>query len=608
MMSRDEIPSWGARVLSDGRVQFALWAPAAHSLSVSVRGLSTLLPMTRDPDGWHQVTTDQAMPGSLYEFVLPNGSIVPDPASRFQPQDVTGPSEVIDPASYVWEQSDWRGRPWHEAVIYELHVGTFTAEGTFQAVIEKLPYLRNLGVTVLEIMPIGDFPGTRNWGYDGVFWYAPESSYGRPEDFKALIDAAHGFGLMVLLDVIYNHFGPEGNFLSTYAPDFFTERHETPWGAGINYDGDNSAAVRAFATDNALYWLEEFRLDGLRLDAVHAIKDDSAKHLLRELAERVRSAITDRPIHLLLENEENDAQLLERDSDGAPRLFTAQWNDDIHHVLHTAATAEDSGYYADYIGDTDKLGRAVAEGFAFQGEIMTCRGTARGQPSGHLPPDAFVSFIQNHDQIGNRAFGDRLSEGASDQALEAITAMYLLAPQIPMLFMGEEWASRQPFPFFCDFHGTLAQAVRDGRRAEFAKFPQFQDPNQCNQIPDPQSPATFASAKLNWAERDRSPHREWHLWYQKLIETRRSHIVPRLAKLGIHRGRFTRLGPSAIFVSWSLPDREELNLIANLSDDVVGVAHPLPVSTEIVWLEGSAFVSGECPAWTVCWWIRGNDF
>jgi maltooligosyltrehalose trehalohydrolase len=603
-MSRDEVSSWGPQVLSDGRVEFVLWAPAAHRVSLSVQGLSTLLPMTRDPEGWHQLVTDQAAPGTLYEFVLPNGSSVPDPASRFQPHDVTGPSEVIDPASYVWKQSDWRGRPWHEAVIYELHVGTFTAEGTFRAVIEKLQYLRDLGITALEIMPIGDFPGTRNWGYDGVFWYAPESSYGRPEDFKALIDAAHGCGLMVLLDVIYNHFGPEGNFLSTYAPDFFTERHQTPWGAGINYDGDNSAAVRAFATDNALYWLQEFRLDGLRLDAVHAIKDDSSKHLLRELAERVRSTITDRPIHLLLENEENDTRLLERDSNGAPRVFTAQWNDDIHHVLHTAATAEDSGYYADYIGDTDKLGRAVGEGFAFQGEIMTCRGTQRGQPSGHLPPDAFVSFIQNHDQIGNRAFGDRLSQGASNQALKAIAATYLLAPQIPMLFMGEEWASRQPFPFFCDFHGELAQAVRDGRRAEFAKFPQFQDPNQRDQIPDPQSPGTFASAKLNWDELDDSPHREWHLWYQKLIKTRRSHVVPWLAKVGIQGGHYTRLAPSAIHVSWSMPDGEELNLIANLSNDVVSAPQALPGSTEIVWVEGATSLSGECPAWTVCWWIR----
>jgi maltooligosyltrehalose trehalohydrolase len=572
-----------------------------------VQGLSILLPMTRDADGWHRLVTDQAAPGTLYTFVLPDGVCVPDPASRYQPQDVTGPSEVIDPASYVWKQRHWRGRPWHEAVIYELHVGTFTAEGTFRAVIEKLPYLRDLGVTVLEIMPVGDFPGTRNWGYDGVFWYAPESSYGRPEDFKELIDAAHGFGLMVVLDVIYNHFGPEGNFLSTYAPHFFTERHKTPWGAGINYDGDDSTAVRAFATDNALYWVLEFRLDGLRLDAVHTIKDDSSKHLLQELAERVRSAITDRPVHLLLENEENDAGLLERDSDGAPRLFTAQWNDDVHHVLHTAATAEDSGYYADYVGDTDKLGRAVAEGFAFQGEIMTCRGSERGQPSGHLPPDAFVSFIQNHDQIGNRAFGDRLSQAATDQALKAVAATYLLAPQIPMLFMGEEWASRQPFPFFCDFHAELAQAVRDGRRAEFAKFPQFQDPNQRERIPDPQDPATFASAKLDWTGMDHSRHREWYLWYQKLIEVRRRHIVPRLAKLGIHGGHYTRLARSAIEVSWSLPDREESNLIANLSDDVVSAPRLLPGPTQIVWLEGKTSVSGEYLPRTVCWWISRSE-
>ena len=603
MNSRNTVVSrtWGAQLASDGQVHFSLWAPAAETVSLSLIGRPSLLPMQRENDGWHRVVTDQAAAGSLYWFVLPNGMCVPDPASRFQPQDVAGPSEVIDPRAYVWQHDEWRGRPWEEAVVYELHIGAFTAEGTFRAAIDKLPHLKELGITALEVMPVGDFPGTRNWGYDGVFWYAPESSYGRPDDFKAFIDAAHGHGFMVLLDVIYNHFGPEGNFLSSYAPEFFTERHETPWGAGINYDGCHPAPVRAFAMENALYWLQEFRLDGLRLDAVHAIQDDSSLHLLDELAERVRAAITDRPVHLLLENEENEAELLDRDDRRKPRHYTAQWNDDVHHVLHTAATGEGSGYYADYLADTQKLGRALAEGFAFQGELMPFRGSERGQSSGHLPPTAFVSFIQNHDQIGNRAFGDRLSQGASERALKAIAAVYLLAPQIPMLFMGEEWACAQPFPFFCDFHGELAQAVREGRRAEFSKFPEFQDPQQRQKIPDPQNPATFASAKLDWTALSRPPHRDWRAWYGKVLELRRSRIVPRLAALRGADARFSVLGKSAVRVTWSLDRGEDLMLIANLSENPLRGVDLVGGAFETLWLEGGVPTRDEWPAWTVRW-------
>ena len=350
-------------------------------------------------------------------------------------------------------------------------------------------------------MPISDFPGGRNWGYDGVLPYAPDSSYGRPDDLKALVDAAHARGIAVLLDVVYNHFGPDGNYLPVYAPAFFTDRHKTPWGAAINYDGQHAEPVREFVIHNALYWIEEFHLDGLRFDAVHAIMDDSDKHLLEELAERVRAcAPTGRSTCCSRTRTTMPAGCCA--VDGAPVHYTAQWNDDVHHVLHVAATHERTGYYADYEGNTDQLGRALAEGFAFQGEMMPYRGSPRGEPSAALPPGAFVAFIQNHDQIGNRAFGERLSAIATPEAMRAIAAIYLLLPQMPMLFMGEEWGAPQPFPFFCDFEGELADAVREGRRAEFARFPEFQDPEQRDRIPDPQAESTFASAKLDWTAVD----------------------------------------------------------------------------------------------------------
>jgi malto-oligosyltrehalose trehalohydrolase len=324
-------------------------------------------------------------------------------------------------------------------------VGSFTPEGTFRSLIEKLDYLVELGITAIELMPIADFPGSRNWGYDGVLLFAPDSSYGRPEDLKAFVDTAHAKGLMVFLDVVYNHFGPDGNYLPIYAPQFFTDRHETPWGAAVNFDGPNRGPVRQFVINNAPYWIKEFHFDGLRLDAVHAVIDESAKHVLEELAERVRALTSERHVHLILEEEENQAHWLNRSFRGRAHLYTAQWNDDVHHGLHTAATGEQAGYYADYHGDTVKLARALAEGFAFQGELMVYRSKPRGTRSGHLPPTAFVTFIQNHDQIGNRAFGDRMTTMAPTEAARAIAAVYLLAPQIPMLFMGEEWTAAQPF-------------------------------------------------------------------------------------------------------------------------------------------------------------------
>ncbi len=585
---------FGASVTPQG-VRFRLWAPGCGRVGLAIDA-EDVVPMQALEGGWHELSTSAARPGSRYRFVLPDGTRVCDPASRFQPDDVHGPSEVIDPHAYEWENSEWRGREWPGAVLYELHVGVFTPAGTFRAVIDKLDHLLDLGITAIEIMPVGDFAGSRNWGYDGVLPYAPDSSYGRPEDLKALIDAAHGRGLMVLLDVIYNHFGPDGNYLSLYAPDFFTDRHETPWGAAINYDGDTSTPVRQFVIQNALYWLEEYRLDGLRLDAVHAIMDDSDTHLLTELAESVRAQIPDRQIHLVLENEHNDAKLLAPRAGGRPAHYTAQWNDDVHHVLHTAATCERSGYYEDYCEDVRKLGRALAEGFAFQGEVMPFSGKPRGCASAQLAPEAFVAFIQNHDQVGNRAFGERLGMIATPEALRAVAAVYLLLPQVPMLFMGEEWNASSPFPFFCDFAGELARAVSEGRRKEFARFPEFEDPKSRDAIPDPQAASTFESAKLDWTECDDPEHARHLQWYRSVLRVRREQLLPRLP--GIKRGgTYIALGSAALRVRWS-GAKDDLVLEANLSDSALSVSLLSPVRA--IWTEGHSDARTLGP-WSVRW-------
>ena len=589
---------FGAELQHAGGVQFRLWAPAAQSVRLELQGGAELLPLNDAGDGWHELTTSQAGVGTRYQFVLPDDTRIPDPASRYQPEDVHGPSEVIDPANYKWRDAVWCGRPWREAVLYEAHIGSFTAQGTFRAAIERLDHLAKLGVTALEIMPIADFPGRWNWGYDGALLYAPDSTYGRPEDLKALVDAAHARGISVLLDVVYNHFGPDGNYLPVYAPQIYTDRHKTPWGDAVNYDGDSSGPVREFIIHNALYWIEEFHLDGLRLDAVHAIIDESPKHLLDELAQRVRAATTDRPVHLILENEENSASRLSRHSDLTPVDYTAQWNDDVHHTLHVAATGEGAGYYADYLGDTEKLGRSLAEGFAFQGEVMEFRGSARGEPSAHLPPEAFVSFIQNHDQIGNRAFGDRLSETAPKPVLRALAAIYLLLPQVPMLFMGEEWATTQPFPFFCDFDGELAAAVSAGRREEFAHFPQFQDETTRSRIPVPEALSTFALSKLDWDNLAAPEHAEWLDWYTRVLEVRRERVLP----LHITRsGEYEVVGSGAVILRWQGKDGDVLTLEANLSDTPVSCPHER--AGAVIWQEGSHIKSTDLEAWTVRWTI-----
>jgi maltooligosyltrehalose trehalohydrolase len=581
--------SQGATVEVDG-VRFRLWAPGCDSVGLFLEADGRAVPMQKLPGEFYEVFVPGVGAGTLYRYQLPDGLKVPDPASRYQPQDVHGPSEVIDPNDYDWTES-WSGRAWNEIVLYELHVGAFTREGTFRAAIDKLDHLACLGVTAIEIMPISDFPGGRNWGYDGVLPYAPDSSYGRPDDLRALVEAAHTRGIAVLLDVVYNHFGPDGNYLPVYAPTFFTDRHKTPWGAAINYDGQHAEPVREFVICNALYWIEEFHLDGLRFDAVHAIIDDSDKHLLDELAERVRAS-DDRPLHLLLENEDNDPTRLLR-VDGAPVHYTAQWNDDVHHVLHTAATHECTGYYADYEGNTDLLAKALAEGFGYQGQMMPYRGSPRGEPSAALPPGAFVAFIQNHDQIGNRAFGERLNTIATPAAMRALAATYLLLPQTPMIFMGEEWGAMQPFPFFCDFEGELAEAVRRGRREEFARFSEFQDPKQRDRIPAPLAESTFTSAKLDWTAVDSS--RLAH--YRALIAARRQYVVPLLPDIA-RAGTYICHGNEAVQVRWQAGARV-LVLVANLS------GHRVDFSAShgrTIWSEGDT--NALLGPWSVRWTLE----
>jgi malto-oligosyltrehalose trehalohydrolase len=600
-MDETDGATWGAHVMPDGSTRFRIWAPAQARMILRLETNGEEIALDACKEGWHEIVTTRARAGSRYRFKLADGTLVPDPASRFQPEDVAGPSEVID-NSYAWQTRDWRGRPWNTAVIYEVHVGAFTPAGTFEALAERIPYLRDLGITAIQLMPIADFAGRHNWGYDGVLPYAPDSAYGRPEQLKALVDAAHAHGLMMFLDVVYNHFGPEGNYLGLYAPGFFTERHHTPWGAAINFDGPEARPVRDFVVGNALYWLEEFQFDGLRLDAVHHLLDDSPTHILRELAETVRARLPQREIHLILENEENQASLLTRDPDGRAPHYTAQWNDDFHHVLHTALTEEAHGYYRDYLHDDAKLVRAVTEGFAFQGETMQFRGSPRGEPSAHLPPLAFVSFLQNHDQIGNRAFGERLGTLASQDALRAASALYLLLPHIPMLFMGEEWGATEPFVFFCDFKGELALAIRDGRRREFASFPAFRAGHGAREIPDPDDPKTFASAKLDW-DRRRQPGESAALRrYRELLAVRGREIVPRLPFIsGAARGE--PLADRAFRVVWRVGSSEHLALTANLSGQSQSQA-PFEMG-RILWSEGSCKPGSPLPPWSVIWSLEG---
>ena len=582
---------FGTRLTTDGAT-FRLWAPAAKRVDVL---LEQPQPMRRGEDGWYFIDATGVTAGVRYKFRIDDEIDVPDPASVFQPDDVSGPSEVIDHRSYQWRAADWHGRPWQETVLLEAHVGTFSPEGTYRAMIGKLDHLVATGITALELMPLADFAGPRNWGYDGVLWYAPDHVYGRPEDLKALIDEAHLRGLMVFLDVVYNHFGPEGNYLGRYAPSFFTEA-QTPWGSAIDY---RVPQVRAFAVENALYWLREYRFDGLRLDAVHTIAELGEISMLRELSAAAGklAADTGRHIHVVLENDDNRVSLLDAGQNPPRGKYRAQWNDDYHHAWHVLLTGETQGYYGDYAASPlQDIARALRSGFVYQGEASMHRGgRTRGEPSGVLAPTAFVNFLQNHDQIGNRALGDRLEGHASTEAIEAALAITLLAPPIPMLFMGEEWGSKAPFPFFCGFEGDLAEAVREGRRREYAwAYAKYGD-----EVPDPLEPSTFQSAQLDWPSRDPGAGRKRLALVRELLAVRHREITPRLA--GAAFGEAHASDSGLLTAHWRMGDGMALRLLANLSGHAIGQ------STDT---SGTAIWGGEAdmtiPPWSVFWRLEAR--
>ncbi|WP_407366923.1 malto-oligosyltrehalose trehalohydrolase [Xanthomonas campestris] len=527
-------PAWGAWPAGDGQVRFALWAPDAHTVEV-IFDSGERAALQRQDDGFFSGVAACAL-DARYRYRVDGQTPVPDPASRWQPDGVHGSSAVQRVDGYHWTHTQWQGRPWDEAVIYELHVG---ACGGYAGVQAQLPQLAAMGITAIELMPLSAFPGAHNWGYDGVLPYAPAEAYGTPDELKALIDAAHGHGLMVLLDVVYNHFGPDGNYLGSYASAFFNEDKPTPWGAAIDF---RKPPVQRYFLDNALMWLHEYGFDGLRLDAVHAITPNAFLDTLRETIEA--SLPAGRHVHLVLENEANQASQLDRG-------YTAQWDDDFHNALHVLLTGEEEGYYAAFADQpTQHLARVLGEGFAYQGQPDP-RGHVRGEPSGALPPHKFVIFAQNHDQIGNRACGERLSVLVSPQRLRAALALTALTPMIPLFFMGEPWGATQPFLFFTDFGPPLDDAVREGRRREFAHFAAFADPAKRETIPDPNSHATFAASRAPIEDAAHGDGAQWAAWFQALLGVRRQWLVPGLAQARALRASV--LADGAVTATWELP-------------------------------------------------------
>ncbi|WP_332815528.1 malto-oligosyltrehalose trehalohydrolase [Ramlibacter sp.] len=602
---------FGASLPEGGGVDFRLWGPAARQAQLALYDAAgaapRLLPARRDAQGWWDCHVPQAGAGTPYHWRIDDRLMVPDPASRHNPQGVHQPSVVVDPLAFEWDE-DWTGRPWHEAVLYELHVGAFTPEGTFAAAQARLPELAELGVTAIELMPLGAFPGRFGWGYDGVLPFAPHAPYGTPEALKRLIQQAHRLGLMVFLDVVYNHFGPDGNYLHRYAPGFFSSTHGSPWGAAINFDGPHSRPVREFFIENALYWLTEYRFDGLRLDAVHAIHDAGTPHILQELSSRVRAATPGRHVHLVLENADNHYQRLS--STPEPGCYDAQWNDDFHHALHVALTGEGGGYYRDYAqapGEAalDLLGRALTHGLLFEASPRKPGGARQDpRPAPPQPLPALVNFAHNHDQAGNRAFGERLAALAGPDAAPLATLLALLTPAVPLLFLGEESGSTRPWLYFADWDGELRKAVQEGRRREFGHVARRVD-GQPVPLPDPCSAATFEASRPTRQEHDSEAGRRWRDMVRSALAARRKWIVPRQGQLLTGQHTAQRVGGSGLAVQWRYRDGLVLSLEVNLGPQPLDVPaqRPGPVEAQEVhrhrWPADTA--AGTWPAWSARW-------
>jgi maltooligosyltrehalose trehalohydrolase len=495
--------------------RFRVWAPAPSrvELVLDPRGPSPRRhPMTPEDGGWYTAEVEGLADGE---------GPFPDPCSRFQPHGVHGPSAVVDPSRFAWSDEAWRGLLPGDAIVYELHVGTFSPAGTFAGVIERLPYLADLGVTVVELMPVADFPGSHNWGYDGVSLYAPSRRYGEPDDLRRLVDTAHGLGLAVLVDAVYNHLGPDGAYHALFSPFYRSTRHESPWGPAVNLDGERAADVRTFLIENALHWLHEYHADGLRLDATHWLMDDSRPHFLAELSERARASVTGRQLLLIAEDERNLAEMIRPPAEQGWGL-DAVWADDFHHQVRRLAAGDRDGYYQDYSGSLADLATTLRQGWFYTGQHSAYGGGPRGTDPSGLPLERMVICIQNHDQIGNRPFGRRLNHQIEPSLFRALSALLLFAPETPLLFMGQEWAASTPFLYFTDHHPELGRLVTEGRRAEFARFEAFADETKRVRIPDPQARSTYDASRLRWDERAQTPHAGTLELYRALLRLRRA--------------------------------------------------------------------------------------
>jgi 1,4-alpha-glucan branching enzyme/maltooligosyltrehalose trehalohydrolase len=578
MRCQHDMP-FGARLEAGGGATFRLWAPAAHQVELAIEaggGEPEFHAAQSSGEGWWQCRLSQAAAGTAYRWRIDGGLLVPDPASRSNPQGPHAASRLVDPAQFAWDEA-WTGRPWPETVLYELHVGDFTPEGTFAAAAARLPALVDAGVTAVELMPVADFAGRFGWGYDGVLPYAPHHAYGTPDDLKAFVQQAHRLGLMVFVDVVYNHFGPEGNYLHAYAPAFFSQTKHSPWGAAINFDGPGSRWVREFFIHNALYWVQEYRVDGLRLDAVHAISDDSPVHVLEELSQRVRAASAGRHVHLVLENEDNGYRFLAPTPQ--PGRYDGQWNDDFHHVLHVALTGETQRYYHDYGADTmDLLARCLTHGMVFEGSPRKEGGArevveaAPAQPLGTL-----VNFAHNHDQVGNRARGERLGQLVPEEARLLPTLLALLTPAIPMLFFGEEWGAPEPFLYFADWQGELREAVRAGRRREFGH-------EHAEDLPDPCSEQTFLASRPDATRAGSAAGQAALAQVRAALAARRQWIAPRQHLLLTGRHSAQRVGAHGLWVQWRYDDGRMLGLELNLGQETLQAEpqHIGPVEAQLV--------------------------